>query len=172
MSTTEPINPINRAVAGIDAATRPTKAATAIGARAVKVRKKKRRITLLDVLAVIFMLGMLAFSLIPLAWMLSTSLKSQFAAIRQPPLWIPQEPTLAAYQVLLSPDSPIGGRFRYANGLLDEDGRLTIRSKIRDAKVFLDGHRIVHAVTSGDVLTMRRSPQTLTVLGLATKRRS
>ena len=74
--------------------------------------------------------------------------------------------------VVREPYRPIGGRFRYANGLLDEDGRLTIRSKIRDAKVFLDGHRIVHAVTIGDVLTMRRSPQTLTVLGLATKRRS
>lgn len=74
--------------------------------------------------------------------------------------------------VVREPYRPIGGRFRYATGLLDVEGRLTIRSKIRDAKVFLDGHRIVHAVTIGDVLTMRRSPQTLTVLGLATKRRS
>jgi len=74
--------------------------------------------------------------------------------------------------VVREPYRPIGGRFRYATGLLDEEGRLTIRSKIRDAKVFLDGHRIVHTVTIGDVLTMRRSPQALTVLGLATKRRS
>lgn len=73
--------------------------------------------------------------------------------------------------VVREPYRPIGGRFRYAKGLLDEDGRLVIRSKIRDAKVFLDGHRIVHAVTIGDVLTMRRGNEPLTVLGMATKRR-
>jgi multiple sugar transport system permease protein len=57
------------------------------------------------------MILMLAFALVPLAWMLSTSLKTQFAAIRQPPVWIPDNPTLDAYKLLLSPDSPIGGRF-------------------------------------------------------------
>ncbi|MFN8539652.1 MAG: carbohydrate ABC transporter permease [Thermomicrobiales bacterium] len=109
MSTSEPIN---RAVAGVDApARRATAPATSTSARVVKVRKKRRRVTVYDVLAVIFMILMLAFALIPLAWMLSTSLKSQFAAIRQPPHWIPAEPTLNAYKVLLSPDSPIGGRF-------------------------------------------------------------
>jgi multiple sugar transport system permease protein len=108
MSTSEPIN---RAVAGIDTATRPARASAATGARAVKVRRKRRRITGLDILAVIFMIVMLAYSLIPLAWMLSTSLKSQFAAIRQPPVWIPAEPTLNAYRLLLSPDSAVGGRF-------------------------------------------------------------
>lgn len=73
--------------------------------------------------------------------------------------------------VVREPYRPIGGRFRYARGLLDEGGRLVLRSKIRDAKVFLDGHRIVHTVTIGDVLTMRSSAETLTVLGMATKRR-
>jgi len=57
-------------------------------------------------------------------------------------------------------------------GLLHEDGKLTLRSKIRDGRVFIDGHRIVHAVTIGDVLVMRRSAETLTVLGLAHKRRT
>jgi multiple sugar transport system permease protein len=109
MSTSEPIN---RAVAGIDAPTRPAQApAAAAGARNVKIRKKKRRITGLDLLAILFMAFMLAFSLVPLAWMFSTSVKSQFAAIRQPPVWIPDEPTLVAYQNLLSPDSAVGGRF-------------------------------------------------------------
>ncbi|MBS2011998.1 MAG: NAD(+)/NADH kinase [Deltaproteobacteria bacterium] len=74
--------------------------------------------------------------------------------------------------VVREPYRPIGGHFRYALGLLQEGGRLTIRSKIRDAKVFLDGHRIVHSVTIGDVLTMRKGAETLTVLGLATKRRT
>ena len=42
---------------------------------------------------------------------------------------------------------------------------------MREAKVFLDGHRIVHSVTMGDVLTMRRSDESLPVLGIARKRR-
>src|SRR5215210_2486954 len=109
MSTSEPIN---RAVPGVDApARRAVAPAATTGARAIKIRKKRRRITGFDILAILFMAAMLAFALVPLAWMLSTSLKSQFAAIRQPPRWIPAEPTLGAYKILLSPDSPIGGRF-------------------------------------------------------------
>jgi NAD+ kinase len=67
---------------------------------------------------------------------------------------------------------PIGKRVRFSSGLLDEEGKLTLRSKIRDGRVFIDGHRIVHNVTIGDVLVMRRSSEALTVLGLATKRRT
>ena len=74
--------------------------------------------------------------------------------------------------VVREPYRPIGRRIRFATGLLEEDGRLTLRSKIRDGRVFIDVHRIVHAVTIGDVLVMRRSEETLTVLGLATKRRT
>src|SRR5262249_53512557 len=73
MSTSEPIN---RAVAGVDAPARRAAApATAAGSRAVKVRRKRRRITGYDILAIVFMIFMLAFALIPMAWMLSTSLK-------------------------------------------------------------------------------------------------
>jgi NAD+ kinase len=74
--------------------------------------------------------------------------------------------------VIREPYHPIGKRSRFSLGLLDEDGKLTLRSKIRDGRVFIDGHRIVHNVTIGDVLVMRRSAETLTVLGLATKRRT
>lgn len=73
--------------------------------------------------------------------------------------------------VVREPYRPIGKRSHFAVGLIPEGGRLTVRSKIRDGRVFVDGHRIVHAVTIGDVLVMRRSSETLTVLGLATKRR-
>ena len=62
-------------------------------------------------LAIVFMLGLLAFAVIPMAWMFSTSLKSQFAAIQSPPRWIPSQPTLDAYPNLLSPESATGGRF-------------------------------------------------------------
>ena len=74
--------------------------------------------------------------------------------------------------VVREPYRPAGKRIRFSCGLLDENGKLTLRSKIRDGRVFVDGHRIVHAVTIGDVLVMRRGQETLTVLGLATKRRT
>ena len=70
------------------------------------------------------------------------------------------------------PYRPIGKRSHFSVGLVSDGGTLTLRSKIRDGRVFIDGHRIVHAVTIGDVLVMRRSDETLTVLGLATKRRT
>ena len=72
--------------------------------------------------------------------------------------------------VVREPYTPAGGHFRFAKGLLAEDARLTIHSKMREAKLFIDG-RIVHSFTIGDVLVMRRSEETLTVLGIAKKRR-
>lgn len=83
---------------------------------------------------------------------------------------LPLESTHIQY-VVREPYTPAGGHFHFAKGRLDEDGKLVLRSKIREAKVFLDGHRIVHAVTIGDVLEMRRSKEPLTVLGIARKRR-
>ncbi|HSO37808.1 MAG TPA: NAD(+)/NADH kinase [Labilithrix sp.] len=73
--------------------------------------------------------------------------------------------------VVREPYRPIGKRSHFSVGLIPEGGRLTLRSKIRDGRVFVDGHRIVHAVTIGDVLVMRRSSETLMVLGIGTKRR-
>ena len=74
--------------------------------------------------------------------------------------------------VVREPYRPIGKRSHFSVGLVPEDGRLTLRSKIRDGRVFIDGHRIVHAVTIGDVLVMRRGSETVTVLGISTKRRT
>jgi NAD+ kinase len=73
--------------------------------------------------------------------------------------------------VVREPYTPAGGHFRYARGLIDAGEKLVLRSKMREAKVFLDGHRIVHSITLGDVLTLRRSSESLTVLGIAKKRR-
>jgi NAD+ kinase len=73
--------------------------------------------------------------------------------------------------VVREPYTPAGERLRFTRGLLDPSNELLLRSKIREARVFLDGHRIVHSVTMGDVLTMRRSEESLTVLGIARKRR-
>jgi NAD+ kinase len=57
-------------------------------------------------------------------------------------------------------------------GLVDEDQVLEIKSKMRSARVFLDGDHIVHDVTIGDVITLRRSDEPLTVLGLPRGRKS
>ena len=57
------------------------------------------------------MLFLLAYTLVPMAWMVSTSLKSELAALRQPPVWIPEEPTLNQYRSLLSPYSDEGKQF-------------------------------------------------------------
>lgn len=74
--------------------------------------------------------------------------------------------------VVREPYRPIGQRLRFSVGLIQEGGKLTLRSKIRDARVYIDGHRLMHSVTIGDVIVMRRSQEELTVLGLATKRRT
>ena len=74
--------------------------------------------------------------------------------------------------VVREPYKPAGGQFRWARGLIRDGEELILRSKMRDAKVFLDGHRLVFNVTMGDVLVMRRSNEPLTVLGISKKRRT
>ena len=46
-----------------------------------------------------------------MVWMVSTSLKTEFAAIQQPPHWIPAEPTFEQYTTLLSPANRHGQQF-------------------------------------------------------------
>jgi multiple sugar transport system permease protein len=70
-----------------------------------------RRIGALDVVSFGWVVLLLAFACLPMVWMLSTSLKGQFAALQQPPEWIPSHPTLDNYITLLSPTSAIGPVF-------------------------------------------------------------
>jgi multiple sugar transport system permease protein len=46
-----------------------------------------------------------------MVWMFSTSIKTEFAAIQQPPVWIPAEPTFTQYTTLLSPNNRTGQQF-------------------------------------------------------------
>lgn len=69
--------------------------------------------------------------------------------------------------VVREPYMRFGATFKLATAMVDEGGMVVLRSKMRNAKLFLDGHHIMHDVTLGDVVTMRRSEETLTVLGLA-----
>jgi NAD+ kinase len=69
--------------------------------------------------------------------------------------------------VVREPYTPLGERLALSRGTIDEEGSLVVLNKMREAKLFLDGHHIVHGATVGDVITMRRSDETLTVLGLS-----
>ncbi|MBC7637570.1 MAG: carbohydrate ABC transporter permease [Acetobacteraceae bacterium] len=59
----------------------------------------------------VFLAGLTIFALLPMAWMLITSLKTQFAALQYPPQWVPKNPTLEQYTLLLSPGNPVGREF-------------------------------------------------------------
>ena len=58
-----------------------------------------------------FLVFLLLFTAVPMAWMVSTSLKTSFSAIQQPPVWIPAEPTFEQYRILLSPSEETGQTF-------------------------------------------------------------
>ena len=59
----------------------------------------------------IFLAVMLVYTVVPMAWMLITSLKTGFAAMMYPPQWWPAEPTLSNYLRLLDPRDTIGQDF-------------------------------------------------------------
>jgi multiple sugar transport system permease protein len=58
-----------------------------------------------------FLTFLLIFTVLPMAWMVLTSIKSQFAALQYPPQWWPAEPTLQNYWKLLDPGGTIGQEF-------------------------------------------------------------
>jgi multiple sugar transport system permease protein len=59
----------------------------------------------------IFLVIILFYTAMPMAWMLLTSIKSGFAAMQFPPQWLPNEPTLASYEKLLDPTNSVGQDF-------------------------------------------------------------
>jgi NAD+ kinase len=69
--------------------------------------------------------------------------------------------------VVREPYQPRADAPRMTLGVVDEDEALAIKSQMREARVFLDGDRIMYDVGIGDVVTMRRSDEPLVVLGLA-----
>lgn len=73
--------------------------------------------------------------------------------------------------VVREPYCPIGEQLRFSVGLLEDGGTLTIRSKMQDSRIYIDGDRLEHHITIGDVLEMKVSEDSLTVLGLAGKPR-
>jgi NAD+ kinase len=69
--------------------------------------------------------------------------------------------------VVREPYQMIGQELEMALGLVDEGQTLQIRSKMRQARVFLDGDHIMHEIGIGDVVTLQRSDEPLVVLGLS-----
>lgn len=68
--------------------------------------------------------------------------------------------------VVREPYRPRGGSLRMTRGLALDGQALAVRSKMHQARVFLDGEHIAYDVTIGDVVVFRRSEEPLTVLGL------
>ncbi len=54
---------------------------------------------------------LLVYTVVPMAWMLITSLKTGFAAMQYPPQWWPAEPTLDNYIRLVDPSGSVGRDF-------------------------------------------------------------
>jgi multiple sugar transport system permease protein len=71
----------------------------------------RRGFNLLGLARWLFLAFLLAFTALPMVWMVSTSLKTEFAAIQQPPVFIPAEPTIQQYTTLLSPVNRTGQQF-------------------------------------------------------------
>ncbi|MDB5536066.1 MAG: binding-protein-dependent transport system inner rane component [Devosia sp.] len=59
----------------------------------------------------LFLVLLLGFTVMPMIWMIITSLKTGFAAMQYPPQWWPAEPTLDNYTRLLDPSGRIGQDF-------------------------------------------------------------
>ena len=69
--------------------------------------------------------------------------------------------------VVREPSTPYGVPMKLVVGLAPDGGRIELRNKMRESKIFLDGHHNVVDSTIGDVITMDRSLEPLTVLGLS-----
>ena len=70
---------------------------SAIAAPAWRARTSRRRPDGWRWAGRVYLAALLIFTVLPMAWMLLTSIKSQFAALQYPPQWWPAEPTLANY---------------------------------------------------------------------------
>ena len=76
-----------------------------------RARSRRFRFTPLGVAGWVALILLLLFTAVPMAWMVSTSIKTEFAAIQQPPNWIPLDPTVAQYTRLLDPSGSTGQQF-------------------------------------------------------------
>jgi multiple sugar transport system permease protein len=71
----------------------------------------RRRTDVWSAMRIVFLTMLTIFTLLPMAWMVLTSVKTQFAALQYPPQWIPRSITFEQYWRLLSPTSDVGQEF-------------------------------------------------------------
>lgn len=96
----------------MSAVTRSSGAATSsVSKRTYPKRRKPFRPSGWSIAGWIFLIFLLIFTIVPMAWMVSTSLKSEFASIQQPPDWIPDNASLVEYRTLLNPGDELGSEF-------------------------------------------------------------
>ncbi len=72
--------------------------------------------------------------------------------------------------VVREPYTPKGERYRLRTFTVGPGEPIVVRSKMREAVIFLDGPDLVVKPEFGDVITFARSSEPLSLLGLATRR--
>lgn len=73
--------------------------------------------------------------------------------------------------VVREPYTPHGESYQFRHALIPPGQTLTVRSKMHDARIFLDGPDKVLEIGYGDVVTFAQSGQPLTVLGISARRK-
>jgi NAD+ kinase len=72
--------------------------------------------------------------------------------------------------VVREPYNPAGERLKLTRLLVADKKELFVQSKMRDGMLFIDGPHESMAIKMGDRLVFRRSPESLTVLGISQQR--
>ena len=67
--------------------------------------------------------------------------------------------------VVREPYMPNGTRYRLVKGLMSESDQLLLTSKIHGGRLYVDGPHLRRQVALGSEIIVRRSPESLTVLG-------
>jgi NAD+ kinase len=68
--------------------------------------------------------------------------------------------------VVREPYTPDGSRYRLVRGLIAPGDSLSLVSKVRSGRLYLDGPHAAHVVEMGSQLAFTRSDEPLTLLGL------
>lgn len=82
-----------------------------MSARATSGHRRHKKFDVWRWVGRVFLTLLVIFAIVPMLWMVLTSVKTQFAALQYPPEWWPSNPTLSQYVTLLSPASDTGRVF-------------------------------------------------------------
>jgi NAD+ kinase len=72
--------------------------------------------------------------------------------------------------VVREPYVPNGTRYKLAKGLFSDGQQLVVTSKIHGGRIYVDGPHLKRGVALGGEISVRRSPESLTVLGFRTRK--